>query len=575
MVDQHGQIRTQVLALRRLIFAALVVVALCCGYVGFAVYLRGSVHFGHDPIDLLYDTLQLFVLGPFPLQQGGGHYPLALQIGRLTAPAVTVYAFIEAGRLFLAAELRRMQIRRTRGHVVVCGTGSTATTLADRLRSSGQRVVSILPSAPGDTNPGRHRVHGDARMPDVLMAAGVNQASTLYACTDDTATNTVIALTASRIVSESGPGLAVFAQVTDPELCLALQARHLGLIRPLHLRLGFFNIDELAARKLFAELPAAPVDGRPQHALVIGASAFGRAVVVELARRWRIAPPDPANTPVVTLLDDRASAVAPELGYRYQFLEQTCRLQAHDGGLAELLDGTDSDVRPTWIFVCYDDEEKCLKTALTVDRLWHGGRGSMVVRLDRMAGLRAAFDGSGGDALLDEVSGVLRLFGVIEAACDPSLIREDLVERVARIIHDRYRITRLRRGDIPAQNPSMVDWEELPMTLRRSSRAQAEDLGRKLGAIGCVLAPRVAPGEEYSLTENSIELLAEMEHRRWLEERTGEGWLYSQHRRDAFRQHPDLRPWDRLSEDARDKNRDSVRELAAIVGDAGFRIVRL
>ena len=45
--------------------------------------------------------------------------------------------------------------------------------------------------------------------------------------------------------------------------------------------------------------------------------------------------------------------------------------------------------------------------------------------------------------------------------------------------------------------------------------------------------------------------------------------------RDDTRQlHPSLRAWSDLPEDMRQRNYDAIRELPAILADAGFRIVR-
>jgi hypothetical protein len=85
----------------------------------------------------------------------------------------------------------------------------------------------------------------------------------------------------------------------------------------------------------------------------------------------------------------------------------------------------------------------------------------------------------------------------------------------------------------------------------------------------------VTPGGDFDLTEDNVELLARMEQHRWFTERTEDGWTYGPHRDDAARQHPDLTPWELLSTVARDKNRDSIREFADIIADAGFRIVQL
>ncbi|HEY1571828.1 MAG TPA: RyR domain-containing protein [Pseudonocardiaceae bacterium] len=574
MADARGASRGHLWAAHRLVFVALVIVALVSGYVGFAVYLHGNTLFEHGPLDLLYDDLQLFVLGPFPLQQGGtGALPVALQIGRLAAPLVTVYAFVEAGRLFLAAEVQRWRTLRARGHVVVCGSGATALALTRRFGELGARVVSIHPGPVPDGSRRKFLVAGDARQPETLRSAGVHRAGALYACTDDTATNTVIALAARRMAKDKGAELAVYALATDPELCLALQARHLGQPRSAGGRFEFFNIDELAARKLFDDLPP-PTAGAP-HILVIGATSFGRAVVVEQARRWRAGQPDADARLTVTLVDENAAEALADITHRYSFVGDVCRLRPYDKGLATLFTVPAGGPAATMVFVCLDDEEASLRTALTVDRLWHGGPGSLVVRLERLSSLRDAFDGSAGDPLLDQVAGVLRLFGVVEAACDPRLIREDVTERLARVVHDRYRIARLRRGDSVEDNPSMVDWGRLPVTQRESCRAQAEDMGRKLRAIGCTLAPCGGPGDDHQLADDTVELLAEMEHERWLAERTDAGWRFAEQRADDRLEHPDLVAWERLSTVAKDKNRDAMRSLADIIGDAGFRIVQL
>ena len=194
----------------------------------------------------------------------------------------------------------------------------------------------------------------------------------------------------------------------------------------------------------------------------------------------------------------------------------------------------------------------------------------MVVRLDRLASLREAFGGPD-ERLLDDLSGTLRLYGVVRAACDPDLIGDDL----ARVIHESYVAARRRRGERPENNPSLVPWEELPETLRVANRAQAEDFGGKLRDLGCALSPRVGPGEEYILAEPEIERLAVREHERWVEERTAAGWRYGDHRDDARRLHPALAAWETLGTEMRERNHDAIREMPTILADAGFRIVRV
>jgi len=568
----NGQFRPPTATLLRVIFALVGLAALVLGYLGFATYLRADHQFANDPLDLLYYDLQLFVLGANPLQNGSPGYPTALQIARFAAPAVTIFAFVEAGRLLLATEVRRLRARRRRGHTVVCGESAVARTLAGTLQAAGHRVVAVR-HAPGGVERRARRmlvVAGDPTDPDVLREAGAGRAAVLYACTGDSAANASIALAAGQVARGRRRPLAVYAHVSDPELCVALQARRLGRAQPSGLRVDFFNVDDLAARLLFAREPLGCVE-RPPRILVAGASGFGRAVVVAAARRWRLTGHD---TPMpVDLVDEDASRAVIDLGERYPFLGGTCRMTPHDAPLAELL----ADGRlgpPDRAYICYDDEEAGLKLALTAQALWHRGTRSVVVRLDKLAGFAEAFHGRNGDRLLDEVSGKLHLYRLVDAACDPVIINEDLVERLAQVIHEHYVLNLTHPEGARAPASSAVAWARLSDEFKRANRAQADDIGAKLRAVGCVLSPRCGGDGAATFTEAEVELLAELEHLRWVTERTGGGWLFGK-RDDRARRHPHLSGWATLDEDAREKNRAAIRELPRILADAGFQIIRI
>ncbi|HEV7710610.1 MAG TPA: RyR domain-containing protein [Asanoa sp.] len=553
-----------------LAFAILAVISFGCGLIGLEQYLRENPDLGYSgqPLDILYYALQLFVLGSPPLD-AGGPFPAILDFARFAAPTVTAYALIEASRLLFAAEIRRLKARTARGHVIVVGDTLVATTLARRLRQAGHQVVTV-PSGVAETGPAP-RVAGAARDPDILRAASVGRARAVYACTDDSAANTAIALAAAR-PRRNGDTLAVYAQVADPEVCAALQARLLSAPTRRGTRLDFFNIDDLAARHLVAREPLALPGARPPTIAILGGTAFGRAVLVELARQWRIR--DPAAQPLpIEIVDPDATAAVTHLTDRYPFLTRVCKITPHDFGFDRLLATPSDGPVPDRVFICYDDEQQALKAALTAEQVWPGEPGSVVVRLDRLASLREAFDG--GDRVLDELSGTLRLFGVVHAACDPALIGDDLVERLARVIHERYVLDLIRRGARADDNPALVPWHELPDRLRLTNRAQADDIGRKLRAIGCTLSPRVGPGREHSLEDDEVERLAIMEHERWRKDRTAHGWRFAADRDDEHKLHPAMAAWPALHDEMRNRNLDEIRQLPAILADAGFRIVRL
>ena len=155
----------------------------------------------------------------------------------------------------------------------------------------------------------------------------------------------------------------------------------------------------------------------------------------------------------------------------------------------------------------------------------------------------------------------------------PRRIRQDLTDQLARAIHQAYVDSRVARGDSPQLNKSMRPWEELPEDLRRSNLAQAADIGSKVGEIGCAVIPESASAPDFAFTADEIQRLAQMEHQRWVKERQEQGTVYGPIRQGN--QHPDLVDWQYLSEAAKDKDRDAIRELPAILRQAGFQILRL
>ncbi|MFC6082735.1 RyR domain-containing protein [Sphaerisporangium aureirubrum] len=540
------------------------------GYVGLETYSlsqSGSAARATS-LDLLYWDLQLFVLDS--VIDDRGRLPLTLEFARFAAPAATVFTLVDGARLLLASELRRIRARESKEHVVVCGSGAVTIALVERLRERAQRIV-VISSRP-DTAWDDHRVlyvSGDARNPATLRAAGVQRAAVLYACESDSSTNTAIALAAHNLARHgTGNTLSAYAYIPDPDFCAALRARRLSLPGWSRLRLDFFNLDELAARVLLDRHPV--LNDRP--IVVMGLDSFGSALLVEIAKRRRLGPPSAHRLPI-TVIDAKATQTGAALCRRFEFLSDSCEVDFRDAGpddpaLTDLLPGG----TPQRVFICYADQDLALKTALTSLRLWCCGPGSLVVRVEQAATFGQAFQDV---RLLEGIAGALHIFAINEEAGDPHLIAEDLVETLARAIHDRYLFDAVTRNETEHTNPSMTPWTRLPELLKAANRRQAEDIGRKLASIGCALAPRVEPELAFTYKEYEVERLAVMEHDRWLRELAGHGWSRGPVRDPVHRRHPDLDSWENLSEVAKEKDRDTVRNLPCVLSDAGFQIVRI
>jgi hypothetical protein len=554
----------------RLLFPVTVLLSVVLGYHGMGLLLGAQHDYPTDRWDRIYYTLQLFVLGAPPLDNGG-MLPPSLQIARFLAPAVTVYAVLETIRLLFTAEVTRLRARQSRGHVIVCGNSLVADALTTRLFEDGRRVVRVVkPEERAGGRRGLLFVPGDSTNAGLLRGTGIKRAAELYVCSTDTAWNLSVVLAVADLGRKLP--LRVNVQVDDPELCLALQARRLGGHETDRLIVNFFNWHERAALTLLGARQPPVYVSRPTRVMVVGASWFGRALIVELARLWRLR--GTAHPLDVIVVDASAWDVVHRLLRLYPFVGEVCHLETRNRNVATLLDGDLSDLPPDRVYICCDDEEVGLKLALTMDHFWRGGPRSVIVRLGQLGGLARAFYGPG-ERLLDPVSGTLDMFDALRAGTDVTLTEDSLTERLARAIHDRYLRQQLDAGAALGSTPAMHPWPDLSDDLRGGNRAQAADIGPKLNDVGCSLAPNPIWGDPKILTPPMIEKLARREHRRWCQAKVNAGWRYAPRRDEVRMLHPDLIRWEDLSELEREKNHDAVRQLPELLADVGFRIVRV
>jgi hypothetical protein len=150
------------------------------------------------------------------------------------------------------------------------------------------------------------------------------------------------------------------------------------------------------------------------------------------------------------------------------------------------------------------------------------------------------------------------------------------LEELARAVHEEYVQSRLAEGAVAADDPSLASWDRLPETLKASNRSQARQMEEKLRTIGCTLVP--LHGHEaipFAFSDDEVELLARMEHDRWVEERRRSGWQYGSERDVRTRRTPYLVPWEQLSEQIRDLDRETVLKLPQYVARSGQQIVRI
>lgn len=402
-----------------IVVAGAAAAALAFGFVGFGEQ-PGSL----SPVDRLYRSLQLFALEYDSASEPEGW---TLQVARLLAPAVAVYAAARALAAVFRVQLQLLRIRSWRGHVVVCGLGRKGWLIGRSFKDEGYRVVAIERD---ETNPwiaacrdhGIPVVVGDAIDPTRLRKARVGRAAHVIPVCGQDGTNAEIA-TRAREVARDGrePALTVYAHVVDVELCRLLRERLDARGRGDRFQLELFNVFESGAEAWLHEHPPfrepAAGKGRP-HLVVVGVGQMGKNLVLGAARLSRNRPS--TLRPRITVVDLAAERKADALRLRDPELDRSCELVPVQIDITwpefergEFLLDDDGRWDVTAVYVCLDDDVRGFSAALTLHERTQGRQAPIVVRTAEGAGLASVVQGFEG----------VHIFPLLERTCTAELLR--------------------------------------------------------------------------------------------------------------------------------------------------------
>jgi hypothetical protein len=336
------------------------------------------------------------------------------------------------------------------------------------------------------------------------------------------------------------------------------------------LRYRRLSVAEEGARRLFLEppLPTRKTDrAAVSHILIIGQAPAARAV---LWQALTLGQDSETGPPGITVLGNAAElAEAPLL--RADVIPVALaglRLIACD--LSAGLPATVMDdllaIAPTLACVCLPDElAVSVGLALSQQAELRGCPDFMVAvhqqREDRFLSLLARANAMPGHARLVPFGGILPA-GTLQR------LRDERHDRLARAVHAHYEALMQRLG---SSGVASVAWDDLPENLRHANRAAADHMVVKLARIGCGIVP--ATTTDFGFREDEIGRLARIEHRRWWSDRLLRGWRPGP-RDNARRLHPDMIPFETLSAETQEKDRDAVRHIPDVLALAGLSIQR-
>ena len=174
---------------------------------------------------------------------------------------------------------------------------------------------------------------------------------------------------------------------------------------------------------------------------------------------------------------------------------------------------------------------------------------------------------------LDIENSAIGQWGHIEAAHDQRTPRPLLenVEKLAIAIHALYNDEQRRlHPDYSIQYPLFSD---LPPALQYSNIRQAISIFEKVNLLGFRLTKDSNVEGIRFFPSDVVEILAREEHKEWMKERVASGWRLGE-KNNKRKTTPYLRPYDDLTEEAKEVCRVSVRYIPLLLERIGYRLLK-
>ncbi len=588
-----GRIWRRLMGFLPFVFGALAVAAFSMGLVGFLMLPPPGGPLQID--DAIFNTLSLFLM---ELRVGDSQLlPLELNIARFLAPALTGYAVLQGALVLLERFHERMRRRRLHGHTVVCGLGQRGRFLILDRSEAGQTVAAI------DSNPepdvlaackkqGISLITGNAADPSALFAAGILQAKEAFVFTRDDNVNLEIvhAIVEARLkAAEDGAldRLDCYLSISDLKLSDLIPI-HTGYLEPrANLQIGVSNISQAAARDLWEKmvalarksegcLPLASDEKRRAHVVIHGFGTVGRAILFQLARLAHFANGLQTRVTLIDACLDDYSASEGD-GFTDERLSRCSRvldlkvIPAAPGSrvarqaVQELL-ATDGELLTH--IVCRETDAKSLDLAIDINEMIRHADEDEIrvfVRLTQSAGInKFLVDNRKKEDPLRNLNG----FGLFQETFSLPAICRTKINGLAQAIHIHF----MEGNRSPTDPAARESWQKLPEYLKEANRAAAEHIIIKCLTVGCDTGrdkDGIPTGEKL---EEQMEALARMEHDRWMADKVLQGFSYGELTDKKQMTHKCIVPWDKLSEEDKEKDRAHIRDIPKLMGSTRSRV---
>src|SRR5690606_27630274 len=410
---------------------------------------------------------------------------------------------------------------------------------------------------------------GDGTQSAVLQDVGIRSARFMI-CFLDKEQTTINVVRALHQITQKHPGkyqVRCFLHIGNAKVSAMLQqSDYFEDERKNGIDLRFFNHHQMIARQFFARLPY----DYAQHMrdpdatfrlIVFGTGETAKALLVQALQVMDTINP---VSPDIIVYGADAEQAGRQLAAEYPgaSMVSSIKYMTFDGAYDHILNEFVVDPPPHLVpvvIVAFDDDSANLKLSLEILHATPAAAFRVFALNYHNDGLNALLKSR--QSRLNRLS----FFGSLESVCQVELITQERLDITARSIHEDY-LQQLspHPGSASESDAYKQSWDSLNEQAKDANRAQADHIAYKLAMCGKLVAthePGARMQATWSFTADEVEMLAQVEHTRWMAQRYLAGWRYGAQRDDRRRLHPSLVDWAMLQEAAKQKDRDVVLRM--------------
>jgi hypothetical protein len=557
-----------------------------------------------DHFDNLFRTIQLITL-QFPGRADGG-IPWQLHVARLAVPAVAAIATFTVLVGAITRPVRLALLPNMRGHLVVWGEAQLPQSTLKKLANRGVQVVLLSEKI---SNGKRDKLEGlgltviqsDVTDENTIKALNLPSAGAIFLAEERDLDNLNLAAQIIEAAGKRAPSekpLLMAVSIANETLARELDLTLDGLARQHGVRYHRISAAREGLRLELDRFAPALIKTDPAertHLLVYGLSGQWQQTLRQIFMSIQ---DHPERKPLVSLLlteeerllflDWLAETPEWQLVIDWRVINSDgkpvangaeMKLKASRGqdkarGLKLSADDNKAPAPQLALVLKPDDEALAAMLAMRRPGNPYATEQSVILvhqtREDSfLAKLSAA-------SLEDRNLADVVAFG---ASIRPETVLRVLDRRgesIAIAMHAHYTLKQAGMAHGHPSPAALLAWDQLPENMREANRSAAHHAAVLFAAAGCQIAP-AAKGDEAApatFTAAELEILARVEHRRWIADRLDKGWRHGEKRDDRLRRHPSIVPYEALAPAEQAKDKASVEALVKILGDSGMVVRR-